>query len=280
MDNIELNDINTKTYKIYNGINKKEPEIVGSLIIENYVIDGGRNKIFTGIYNNNIRVCVRINNPQKLMHICKFEKDFKQEIEIYESLPENSYIVKYYGWTKIKGRLVCILELADCDLFEYIKTNKLEHIDKYNISLNVIKGINFLHTYNFTYCDTKLENILIFKKEDGNIIIKLCDLDPFTFTEMYAPLETNLKDSKKVNKKSDIWTYGMFIWGLWTDASPYDDGYSITHMLKNKMLPSLTDKALPYTVRIICEKCFNFNNELRPDANEIINMLTDEIFLI
>ena len=51
------------------------------------------------------------------------------------------------------------------DLFEYSKKNTLDINLLYHISIEVLKGLIYIHSHNISHGDIKMENILVIVKQ-------------------------------------------------------------------------------------------------------------------
>lgn len=168
----------------------------------------------------------------------------KLEIYIMETLihPNITNLI-YYEQTK-KGLTKIIFEKAIYDLNKYIKNLKPKSEKKKEFSLDIVKGLQFLHDKKIIHGDIKPENILIY-----NNLAKISDFGlscyeyfiPFKilYTKEYRPPEKNY------STKSDIWAFGCTL-------------YEIMEIDKSKDLLSLINNCL-----VIKEKRF--------DISDIIN---------
>ena len=241
---------------------------IGKVKITKFLIAGGRNRIYKGIYTtksgSNIDVSIRIpikNNMDKLI---------QSEICVFEKIGSHDNIIGYYGWTIINDKFAIVQELAEKDIFSLVvdKIN-ISTDSKFKISISVLHAIKHLHENGFKYADTKLENTLMCK--DGKI--KICDIDQFGYTYNYAPLE--IHEKQKWTSKSDIWTYGIFLWILWKEELPYY-GTDITVLLKEKFIFKLdeTDKdKVPEHIIDIVNSCLDYDPDNRPTIDSILEKI-------
>ena len=85
-----------------------------------------------------------------------------QEIKISRFLPDSSHIVKNYEVYEEKNGLIMIMELLNGrDLYQYVKNNpKIPEPHIFEIFMQILKGVIFLHTEGVFHRDLKPDNIL------------------------------------------------------------------------------------------------------------------------
>ena len=114
--------------------------------------------------------------------------------------------------------LKIIQQRANCDLRQYINSNKITKKNKKNITLQLIDGLNYLQSRNVIHGDIKPENILkfnnTFKYSDFGMS-KICNIkytDNNLYTFFYRPPEI----AKNIfDLKSDIWALGCTLYEIY-----------------------------------------------------------------
>jgi len=158
--------------------------------------------------------------------------------------------------------LKIIQERANCDLRQYISTNKISKKNKKNITFQLIEGLNYLQSKNIIHGDIKPENILkfgnIFKYSDFGMS-KLCNIkytDNNLYTFFYRPPEI----SKNIfDLKSDIWALGCTLYELY-----YDKRYFTLSI--NKELYHISEN--------FSEEIYNIINQMvEDDLNKRLNIV-------
>lgn len=98
----------------------------------------------------------------------------------------------------------------------------------------MIKSLDFLHRNKISHMDLKMENFLVFNKDDGTRTIKLIDFNSYDNSEnglienqsygtfLYAPPECNSKLSEGYSTfKADIWALGICFYIMITSKLPF-----------------------------------------------------------
>jgi serine/threonine-protein kinase 24/25/MST4 len=172
-----------------------------------------------------------------------------------------------------------------------------DFIEKYSVSLvllnklifQTLSGLAYLHSMNLVHSDLKLSNILMHKKK-GTIIFKIGDL--LTLKRELAIIELNggfytpeiiapeVYLSQKVSSKMDIWSLGVMLYILFTKQYPFGDRRSSSiSVVKNNILSGKLKgplfEALPEPFGRFIAMCLTPDPNLRPSANEILEMIED-----
>lgn len=172
-----------------------------------------------------------------------------------------------------------------------------DFIEKYQISLRLLQelifqtlsGLAYLHDKDLVHSDLKLSNILMHKKKD-TIIFKIGDL--LTLKRELAIIELNggfytpeiiapeVYLSQKVSSKMDIWSLGVMLYILFTKQYPFGDRRSSSiSVVKNNILSGKLKgplfEALPEPFGRFIAMCLTPDPNLRPSANEILEMIED-----
>ena len=102
------------------------------------------------------------------------------EFDAIKGLREHPYIANYekvYTFEQPNGVFdyAIIQYYPDGNLSNIIKNENLSQQQKVDIALQILEGLEFLHTHNVVHRDMKPSNILIHKRQSGRIIPKIAD---------------------------------------------------------------------------------------------------------
>ncbi|EAR81870.2 kinase domain protein (macronuclear) [Tetrahymena thermophila SB210] len=178
-------------------------------------------------------------NKEIVLKIQKIEDEqlIQNEISIMQKLKE-PLVVQLYDSYIIENTLgpdrysVFELEKCSCSLDEYLersnKDGQINEDDRFQIAIQIIDSVNYIHSFNIIHRDIKPENFLVYL--DGKQAeIKLCDfglsaqipdnsdsiqtIEPIGNFGYSAPEILNKKDNelKIYTKKSDSYSVGLLL---------------------------------------------------------------------
>ncbi len=243
------------------------------------------------------------------------EEKYLQELSVLERLKGKNNIVQLLGHKKKSHILV--LEKAKEDLYEYIRSNDINLINKIKIIKDIAYGIKDLHENNILHRDLKIENILIFEDENKNITAKVCDfslskyVDPETKsytlnlnkipgTFLYIAPNIYVQVIKKIQEpittlKDDIYAFAYLIYLVMHKRNILDDEFS-DYLKKNgdclnekTQLKQFVSYLINYEWRPtlyedkndllndLINLCWQTNPDDRPDIEWVCDYL-DEVF--
>jgi len=138
------------------------------------------------------------------------------------------------------GLIKIIQDKADMDLKDYLNKNKLSSFEKKQIMIQLLEGLEYLHSFNILHGDIKPTNILAyqvnsnnkkkeykFKYSDFNLSMIHCSdskLNKKLYTVTFRAPEI---ENKKVSLKSDVWALGCTFFEIYY-------GYSYLNFRKDK----------------------------------------------
>ena len=160
----------------------------------------------------------------------KFSVQTLREIAILVRL-NHPNIVKIQDVLIDKEGLGIVLEAAQMDLSKYIKT-ATTNINHKDISLQLARGLEYMHSKGVWHRDIKPQNILVFPGPGGQTLIKYTDFGLARFgaipNSLYSwPVVTLwwrspelLLGAKKYGPEIDVWSLGLIFAHLVTRRTP------------------------------------------------------------
>ena len=176
-------------------------------------------------------------DKKKLIKILHSLKGIYQEIDI-QSRIDHPNIVKILNTDEDEDSFDLVMEYAESgSLFHYIRKNKgLNEFKTFQLFIQVVNAVNFLHQNDLIHRDIKPENILLFKnmnKIKGNTteyIVKLCDFgwcvklngeERGTFCGTTEYMSPELVNHKDYSKEIDVWSLGILLYEMIHGYSPF-----------------------------------------------------------
>jgi hypothetical protein len=279
---------NNNNNKLINFIIKfKEIEIKEELFYRK----NGLGKLFKGKYNNN-DVVLRILNFDRLnrYEIEEIQKDIQIIINVkHQNIlniigvclnKENSIIIVMPYYTK--GSLFDFLHNENNNI-------KLTSKQKINISIGIIKGIEYLDKHNIIHYHLTSKNILIDDnlnpiiadygfnnlKKTYNIFNKYHNLNSYSSPEMLTETSGKLCGSlnNNFNEKNDIYSFGLILWELFTETIPFNVKLKDVknYVLNEKLRPEIKDNIDKEIANLIRE-CWDTEPANRPECESILNL--------
>lgn len=161
--------------------------------------------------------------------------EFLEEIAVLKEL-DNSYVIRLLAVCTKEVPIYIVTELMNCgSLLEYIKNNdhSLRLRQKLDMAAQVAAGMTYLETQSVIHCDLAARSILLSGDSD-ELICKIANfgLAQFLSDDIYeAPSGTRFSPKwaapeaaiySHFSIKSDVWSFGIFLYELITDGEfPY-----------------------------------------------------------
>jgi serine/threonine protein kinase len=278
--------------KIHNGTVRTTKFNWNDFRIENEIGRGGMSSVFKAKYvgigagqlEMNRSVAIKVLRDD-LSHDSKLKARFQNELKVLMQL-KHPNILEVYGWLNSpQGHFGIVTEFIEGHDLKTLSemgsfSGKLDLIR--NVSMKLLDGLSYLHQLGIIHRDLKPSNIVISRTNNVKIIdfgiSKLMDSN-IDLTRTNATLGTifymspeQIDDSKTVNERTDIYSFGVVLWELINGHKPYKDSNSHASIIS-----SILNKNLPQTQTSfdeIIQKCTRkVQSERYGSVSEVISAL-------
>lgn len=214
---------NTIYYKSKNVINRYR-NISGNLEVGDSIGDRYevKEKISRGAFGI-VMSCFDHKNKEMVAIKCPARNDYnkliKIEGEIYKKVGgDNSYIMNVKKFITDNNRNYLVMEKLDKNLYLWRKKYSPSINEVKSLTMQILKGVRYLHSKNIVHGDLKPENIVFSDKECENL--KVADLGNSMYEnelDRYSILQTRYYRAPEVilqthkDRGIDIWSIGCII---------------------------------------------------------------------
>ena len=208
------------------------------------------------------------------------------EVELHGSLPPHPNILPLLGYAHSTNGFTIFVctQLADKSIYQCIHTEckkpSLDQSSKW--ALQIAKGMQHLHQHNLAHRDLKSANVLLFEGDD---IIKICDFGSARYlkhttaktgevgTRRWMAPEFQDKTSTKVNKRCDVFSYGMVLHEIFAHELPFPDldDTSVIKPILDGERPLIPPELSLYIKKLI-EMCWEHSPYRRPTFLTILQV--------
>jgi serine/threonine protein kinase len=174
------------------------------------------------------------------------------------------------------------------DLRSYLNARRLSQPQIHQIALQIALGLTYLHHSNIIHRDLKSANILLDTQLNPRITdfgLSKHDASAQQLSSVGATLDVKwvapdiLRGSGKGNKTSDIYSYGVVLWELFTGREPFaemSDQAFLKAVSEGHWPRETIPLEIPKIYRDLIESCWNSNPHLRPSIKHIVETLQRE----
>uniref|UniRef100_A0A914XF06 Protein kinase domain-containing protein n=1 Tax=Plectus sambesii TaxID=2011161 RepID=A0A914XF06_9BILA len=227
-------------------------------------------------------------SPEKLV-------DLEHEASVLTKLSHPN-IVKFYGITLIDGAFGLLFEyMSEGDLVTYLRnrsqdlqgTEPVPYSDMLRMSIQVASGLEYLHSHHMVHRDVAARNCLVATE----LIVKLSDfgmtrdvyvtdyykMDSHTLVPLrWLPPESIVY--RKFTVESDMWSFGVLLWEIFSGGQVPWYMYSNTEVLeivKNGELLAKPDCCPETVYKTLMLRCWASKPSERISATNIKEKLTE-----
>ena len=231
--------------------------------------------------NNNIYCLKKINT--------KKTKDKENEIKILSNLNHPNLIKCFYSFYNSDNIYIIIDFCEFGDLFSLLQSVKKKKVFVnediiWNIAIQTLIGLNYLHTKKIIHRDIKLLNLFMTKDKKIKIgdmgMSTILEGDELINTRVGTPLyiAPELVKKEKYDYKIDIWSLGCSLYHLAKTSPPFNDENLIK--LGNAII-SEQPKNLPicysYELYDFILRLMTKDKDCRPSAKEALELIPEKI---
>ena len=231
--------------------------------------------------NNNIYCLKKINT--------KKTKDKENEIKILSNLNHPNLIKCFYSFYNSDNIYIIIDFCEFGDLFSLLQSVKKKKVFVnediiWNIAIQTLIGLNYLHSKKIIHRDIKLLNL--FMTKDNKIKIgdmgmsTILEGDELINTRVGTPLyiAPELVKKEKYDFKIDIWSLGCSLYHLAKTIPPFNDENLIK--LGNAIIseqPSNLPICYSYELYDFILRLMTKDKDIRPSAKEALELIPEKI---
>ena len=205
-----------------------------------------------------------------------------QEIEVWRFLPQHQNIIKLIGVASVRFQTYIVTELAiNGSLHDHLHVEKkMPSVDQSLAwASDVAHGMKHLHDHDITHRDLKSANVLL----TSGWVAKICDFGSArelthtvtteqTGTYRWMPPEIMRKATARINKKCDLFSYGMILFELFAHQLPYaewDDEIDVLLRVMSGERPPIPP-TLPSYLHDLIKRCWDKDPHLRPMFDDFV----------
>ncbi|KAL5202348.1 hypothetical protein ABZP36_013300 [Zizania latifolia] len=150
------------------------------------------------------------------------------------------------------------------------------------ISLDLARGLSYLHSKKIVHRDVKTENMLLDKTRTMKIadfgVARLEASNPSDMTGETGTLgymAPEVLNGSPYNRKCDVYSFGICLWEIYCCDMPYPDlSFSeVTSAVVRQNLRPEIPRCCPSSLANVMKRCWDANPDKRPEMVEVVSML-------
>lgn len=258
---------------------------MSQLLIGSKFASGRHSRIYHGIYKDKEVAIKLISQPEEDETLAAYlEQQFTSEVALLLRL-RHPNIVTFVAACK-KPPVFCIITeyMAGGSLRKYLHKQEPYSLPLklvLTLSLDIARGMNYLHSQGILHRDLKSENILL--GEDMSVKVSDFGISCLEsqcgsrkgFTSTYRWMAPEMIKEKVHTRKVDVYSFGIVLWELLTALIPFQDmtpeqaAYAVAQKNARPPLPA----ACPVALSHLITQCWATNPDKRPQFMEIVSIL-------
>ncbi|KAL7611287.1 serine/threonine-protein kinase STY17 isoform X1 [Lactuca sativa] len=256
-------------------------EIDASLLkFENKVASGTFGDLYKGTYCSQ-EVAIKVLKPERID--ADMLREFSQEVFIMRKIRHKN-VVQFIGACTEPTKLCIVTEfMARGSIYNFLHKQsgsfKLPLLLK--ISIDISKGMSYLHQNNIIHRDLKTANLLM----DEHEVVKVADFGVARVqtqsgvmtaeTGTYRWMAPEVIEHKPYDHKADVFSFGIVLWELLTGEVPYSyltPLQAAVGVVQQGLRPTIPKETHP-KLKELLESCWQQNPSLRPNFTQILDKL-------
>ncbi|XP_047315989.1 serine/threonine-protein kinase STY8-like [Impatiens glandulifera] len=253
---------------------------VSLLKFDSKVGSGSFGDLYKGTYCSQ-EVAIKVLKPERISKDMLTE--FAHEVFIMRKIRHKN-VLQFIG-TCTRPPTLCIITefMSRGSIYDFLHkqkgTFKLPTMLK--VALDISKGMNYLHQNHIIHRDLKSANLVM----DENEVVKVADFGVARVqsesgvmtaeTGTYRWMAPEVILHKPYGPKADVFSFGLVLWELLTGELPHallTPLQAAVGVVQEGLRPPIPISTHPKLAQLL-DRCWQQNPDLRPDFNEIINIL-------
>lgn len=244
------------------------------------IASGSYGDLYKGTYCSQ-EVAIKILKAERVNS--DMQKEFAQEVYIMRKVRHKNVVQFIGACTKTSSLCIVTEYMSGGSVYDYLHkqkgTFKLPTLLK--VSIDISKGMNYLHQNNIIHRDLKAANLLM----DENDVVKVADFGVARVktqtgvmtaeTGTYRWMAPEVIEHKPYDHKADVFSFGVVLWELLTGKLPYEyltPLQAAVGVVQKGLRPTIPKNTHPKLSELL-ERCWQQDPTLRPDFTEIIDIL-------
>ncbi|KAG2600675.1 probable LIM domain-containing serine/threonine-protein kinase DDB_G0286997 [Panicum virgatum] len=257
------------------------------LLIGHRFSSGAHSRLFHGIYKEQPVAVKFIRQPddeEDAELAAQLEKQFNTEVTTLSRL-NHPNVIKLVGACSSPPVFCVITEFlsgGSLRAFLHKQDHKALPLDKIiSISLDIARGMAYIHSQGVVHRDVKPENIIF----DEEFCAKIVDFGIACEQEYCDPLANDtgtfrwmapeMMKRKAYGRKVDVYSFGLILWEMFSGSVPYEElnPFQAAFAVFDKNVRPAIPTNCPAPVRLLIEQCWTSHPEKRPDFSQIVQIL-------